>query len=236
MAEPVSRLGQRLEIQELSLDIKTKVETFDSWVLISRLESRLLKFESLYWDWNRDSEILSLDIETGVETFEITVLISRLISRLKKQGGISVIETLARVTAHLCSVQHRTGHCDLQTELVKITKYIWNVCCYCSTHLFTKGKVKIRPNTVLLLNNWFLSDMNFSSRPQPWLDFHLLTILLNTILLYIGGPEVFLYTLFLSADLNMLDLLELCSYERPSLPPLTLYLLTSKNLLFLVIN
>ena len=44
---------------------------------------------------------MSLDIETGIETFEITVLISRLVSRLKEQGGITVIETLARVTAHL---------------------------------------------------------------------------------------------------------------------------------------
>ena len=41
-----SRFGQRLEIEELSLDIKTKVKTFDSCVLISRLESRLLKSES----------------------------------------------------------------------------------------------------------------------------------------------------------------------------------------------
>ena len=81
--------------------METKIETFHSWVLILRLESRLLKFESWYRDWNRDSEILSLDIETGIETFEITVLISRLVSRLRKQGGITVIETLARVTAHL---------------------------------------------------------------------------------------------------------------------------------------
>ena len=29
-AEPVSRFGQRLEIQELSLDIETGIETFDS--------------------------------------------------------------------------------------------------------------------------------------------------------------------------------------------------------------
>ena len=46
---------------------------------------------------------MSLDIETGIETFEITVLISRLVSRLKKQEGVPVIETLARVTAHLWS-------------------------------------------------------------------------------------------------------------------------------------
>ena len=44
---------------------------------------------------------MNLDIETGIETFEVTVLISRLVLRLKKQGGITVIETLARVTAHL---------------------------------------------------------------------------------------------------------------------------------------
>ena len=31
-------------------------------------------------------------------------MISRLVSRLKKQGGIPVIETLARVTAHLCDI------------------------------------------------------------------------------------------------------------------------------------
>ena len=43
-------------------------------------------------------------METGIKTFEITVLISRLISRLKKQGGILVIKTLARVTAHLCVI------------------------------------------------------------------------------------------------------------------------------------
>ena len=29
-AEPVSRFGQRLEIQKLSLNIETKIETFDS--------------------------------------------------------------------------------------------------------------------------------------------------------------------------------------------------------------
>ena len=83
----MSRFGQRLLNQESSLDIKTEIETFHSWVLISRLESRLLKFESWYRDWNKDSEILSLDIETGIET--------------KKQRGTPVIETLAGVTAHL---------------------------------------------------------------------------------------------------------------------------------------
>ena len=66
---------------------ETGIETFDSWVLISRLESRLLKFESWYRDWNWDYQILSLDIETGIETFEITVLISRLVSRQKKRRG-----------------------------------------------------------------------------------------------------------------------------------------------------
>ena len=99
--ETVSRFEQRLEIQELSLDIQTGIETFDSWVLILSLESRLLKFESWYRDWNWDYQILSLDIETGIKTFEITVLISRLVLRLKKQRGIPVVETLARVTAHL---------------------------------------------------------------------------------------------------------------------------------------
>ena len=44
---------------------------------------------------------MSLDIETGIETFDITVLISRLVLRLKTQGGIPVIETLARLHAHL---------------------------------------------------------------------------------------------------------------------------------------
>ena len=85
--ETVSRFKQRFEIQELSLDIETGTETFDSWVLISRLAWRLLKFESWYQDWNWDYQILSLDIETGIETFEITVLISRLVLRLKKTRG-----------------------------------------------------------------------------------------------------------------------------------------------------
>ena len=44
-------------------------------------------------------KILSLDIKTGNKTFEITVMISRLVLRLKKQGGIPVIKTLARVTS-----------------------------------------------------------------------------------------------------------------------------------------
>ena len=52
-----------------------------SWVLTSRLELRLWKFESSYWDWIKDSKILSLDIKTGIKTFEIMVLISRLVSR-----------------------------------------------------------------------------------------------------------------------------------------------------------
>ena len=44
-------------------------------------------------------------METGIKTFEIMVLISRLVLRLKKQGGgIHVIETLARVTAHFLQV------------------------------------------------------------------------------------------------------------------------------------
>ena len=78
----------------------------------SRLVSKLLIVESWYWDWNQefeywygdwnwDFQILSLVIETGNATFKITVLILRLVMRLKKQGGIPVIETLARVTAHL---------------------------------------------------------------------------------------------------------------------------------------
>ena len=33
--------GQRLEIEESSLDIKTEIKTLDNQVLISRLESRL---------------------------------------------------------------------------------------------------------------------------------------------------------------------------------------------------
>ena len=57
----------------------------------------------------------SLDIETGIETFRITVLILRVESRLEKSldietgieaqklKGIPVIETLARVTDHICT-------------------------------------------------------------------------------------------------------------------------------------
>ena len=45
-AEPVSRFGQRLEIQESSLDIKTKIETCHSRVMLLRLESRLWTFKS----------------------------------------------------------------------------------------------------------------------------------------------------------------------------------------------
>ena len=83
-------------------DIKTGFKTFESWFLILRLESRLLQLKSWYRDWNWDCQILSLDVENGIETFEITVLLSKLVSRLKKQGGgIPVIETLARFTAHL---------------------------------------------------------------------------------------------------------------------------------------
>ena len=42
---------------------------------------------------------MSLDIKPEIKTFEITVLILRLVSRPNKQGGILVMETLARVTA-----------------------------------------------------------------------------------------------------------------------------------------
>ena len=68
-AEPVSRFGQRLEIQDLSLDIENKKnKPFDSWVLISRLELRLSNLESWYRDWNRDFWDHGGDIETGIET------------------------------------------------------------------------------------------------------------------------------------------------------------------------
>ena len=56
-----------------SLEIDTGIKTFNTLVLISRLESRLLKLESWYQDLNQDSQILSLDIKTGIETFRITV-------------------------------------------------------------------------------------------------------------------------------------------------------------------
>ena len=69
--------GQRLEIQELCLDIRTGIKTFDSFVLVSRLELKLWKFESWYRDWKWDYTILSLNIETEIKTFEITVLVSR---------------------------------------------------------------------------------------------------------------------------------------------------------------
>ena len=85
-AETVSRFGQRWKIQTLGLDIKTGFKTLDSWVFISRLESIFLKFEAVYWDWNRDSQILSLVIETEINTFEIRTLVSKLVSRLQKNS------------------------------------------------------------------------------------------------------------------------------------------------------
>ena len=84
-AETVSRFKKMLEIQELGLHIETGIETFDSWVLISRLESRRLKVESWYQGRNQDSQIMSLDIKTGIETFVILTL--RLVLRLTKQGN-----------------------------------------------------------------------------------------------------------------------------------------------------
>ena len=55
--------------------------------MILRLELRLSNFEFWYKEWNQHFWDPSLDIETGIET--------------QKQGGIPVIEVLARVTAHL---------------------------------------------------------------------------------------------------------------------------------------
>ena len=43
--------GQRLEIEESSLDIKTEIKTLDNQVLISRLESRLSNPEFWYQDF-----------------------------------------------------------------------------------------------------------------------------------------------------------------------------------------
>ena len=65
-----------------SLDIKTRIKTFENLVLILRLVLRLLKWMSWYQEWHWDSLNCSLDIETGIETFKIPVLILRLVSRL----------------------------------------------------------------------------------------------------------------------------------------------------------
>ena len=72
----------------LSFDIETGIKTFESWVLQSRLELRLSDFESWYQDWNWDFKDHNLKIKTGIKT--------------KRFEGIPVIETLARVTVHLC--------------------------------------------------------------------------------------------------------------------------------------
>ena len=148
----ISRLESRLlkteswyrdwnqDFWKLSLDIETGIKTLKSWVLILRLESRLLKFKSWYRDWNQDFQILSLDIETGIKTFDITVLISRLVLRLKKQGGIPVIETLARVTAHLWSrpIQKRGALVPPSPNITGPVAPMFQGCfkTYLTTHLF----------------------------------------------------------------------------------------------------
>ena len=58
----------RLQSRLLIVDIKTGIETFAIWILLSRLELRLLNLESWYRDWNRDFWDQGLDIETGIET------------------------------------------------------------------------------------------------------------------------------------------------------------------------
>ena len=92
--------GQVGENQDQSLTVRTGIETFKSWFLISRQESRLLKLESWYWDWNQEYQILSLDIKTGIKTFKIIVSISRLVSRLKI-GRDPCDQDSRRDTAHL---------------------------------------------------------------------------------------------------------------------------------------
>ena len=43
---------------KVCLDIKIGIENFEIWVLISRSELRILKFESWYRDWNWESQIV----------------------------------------------------------------------------------------------------------------------------------------------------------------------------------
>ena len=63
---------------------------FMAKVLKSRLELKLLKLKSGYWDGNQDSQIMSIDIETGIETLNITVLIPRLVYLgINQKGFIS---------------------------------------------------------------------------------------------------------------------------------------------------
>ena len=92
------------------LNIETEIETLKFWVLILRLESRLLRSRSWYQDWY------------GMET--------------KKQGGgIPVIETLARVTANLCHVLNITHNKNDQ-----VLKYTCqhDTSWLCSTSLTTR--------------------------------------------------------------------------------------------------
>ena len=111
------------KVKIISMDIETGILTFDSCIWISRLESRLLEFESWYQDRNRDSQILSLDIKTGIKTFMITVLTWRLVLKLKKGGGAYDQDS--------CESRFSSLHCTFTEWAPKlIQSTIHDVCFY----------------------------------------------------------------------------------------------------------
>ena len=79
------------QMLEQNLEIETGIKTFETWVLISRLESIFSDLDSWYWEWDHN-----IDIENG-----ITVLISRLVLREEEKIQRDPCD---RDTAHLCSI------------------------------------------------------------------------------------------------------------------------------------
>ena len=83
------------------------IKTFEISVLISRLVFGLLKLRYLIWDWYQKVNKCNPFIETGMKTHTF--------------GGILVIETLARVSAHLWSYIRQEETWRLFIELLVST-------------------------------------------------------------------------------------------------------------------